>query len=64
MIKDTPDILIIDDNKYDSEFLLETLSGNNKVKALEDGSEALDYLFAAGEYSGRDVSRQPRVDCS
>jgi two-component system response regulator len=50
--------------KTDIEFMLEALNKNkvtNKVKVLQDGGEALDYLFAAGEYSGRDTRKQPKV---
>lgn len=63
MIEDAPDILIVDDNKYDAEFVLEALNKHKltKVKVLQDGSEALDYLFATGGYSGRDTRKQPKV---
>ncbi len=52
-----PDILLIEDNKYNVEFILEALEKNgivNRVKVFHDGEKALDYLFAAGEYAGRD----------
>ena len=64
MIEDIPDILIVDAEKADIEFMLEALNGHkvtNKVKVLEDGSSALDYLFAAGKYFGRDIRKQPKV---
>lgn len=64
MIDNTPDILIVEDNKYNIEFILEALDKNgivNRVKVFQDGEEALNYLFAAGEYTGRDSCKQPRV---
>ena len=57
MIDSMPDILLIEDNKYNVEFILEALEKNgivNRVKVFHDGEKALDYLFAAGEYAGRD----------
>jgi CheY-like chemotaxis protein len=42
------DILVVEDNPHDAEMILETLSGqdiSNKVLAINDGAEALDYLF-------------------
>ena len=32
-----------------------------KIRVVRDGPEALDYLFAEGEYAGRDRSLQPAV---
>jgi two-component system response regulator len=46
------------------EFMLEALKKHNladRVKVFRDGEEALDYLFATGEFSGRDPCQQPRV---
>jgi two-component system response regulator len=64
LIDNTPDILIVEDNKYNVEFILEALEKNgivNRVKVFQDGEGALNYLFAAGEYAGRDSCKQPRV---
>ena len=64
MIEDIPDILIVDAEKTDVEFMLEALNKHkltNKIKVLQDGGNALDYLFAAGEYLGRDTCKQPKV---
>lgn len=59
-----PDILLIEDNRYNVEFMLEALEKLNladSVKIFKDGEKALDYLFAAGEYLGRDSCKRPRV---
>ena len=64
MTDNMPDVLLIEDNKYNVEFILEALEKNgivNRVKVFHDGEKALDYLFAAGEYAGRDSCEQPRV---
>jgi two-component system response regulator len=64
MIGDSPDILIVDAEKTDIEFMLKALNKHkltNKVKVLQDGGDAPNYLFAAGEYIGRDTRKQPKV---
>ena len=64
MTDKVPHILLIEDNKYDIEFILEALEKTgiaDRVKVFNDGEKALDYLFAAGEYAGRDSYEQPRV---
>ncbi|HEX7192298.1 MAG TPA: response regulator [Thermoanaerobaculia bacterium] len=58
------EILIIEDNDSDLELTLRALRKANlanKVLALRDGTQALDYLFGEGEYAGRDVNHHPRV---
>jgi two-component system response regulator len=62
--EDELDILLVEDNRYNVEFMLEALEKVNladRVKVFQDGEKALDYLFATGEYSGRDSCKQPRV---
>ncbi len=59
-----PDILLIEDNRYNIEFMLEALEKLNladRVKIFKDGEKILDYLFATGAYSGQDPCKQPRV---
>ncbi len=58
------EILLVEDNETDLELTLRALRKvnlANKVLAVRDGAEALDYLFATGEYSGRDGTAHPRV---
>lgn len=58
------EILIVEDSDSDLELALRALRRanlTNKLLALRDGTQALDYLFAAGEYAGRDTSSNPRV---
>ena len=58
------DIVLVEDNKYNVEFILDALNEHNlahRVKIFRDGGEALDYLFATGRYSYRYSSKQPSV---
>lgn len=57
-------ILLVEDNPDDRELtLLAFKEANilNQVMACSDGEEALDFLFAAGAYSGRDARVMPQV---
>ena len=63
-MEEMSDIVLVEDNKYNVEFILDTLNKHNlahRVKVFRDGREALDYLFAAGQYSDRHSSKQPSV---
>lgn len=58
------EILLVEDNEHDAELTMRALKKKNltnKLIHLRDGAEALDYLFARGEYSGRDVLKTPKV---
>ncbi len=58
------EILLVEDNPYDVEMTINSLQQHkisNKIFVTRDGAEALDFIFARGEYSGRDVSAKPRV---
>ena len=52
-------ILLVEDNRDDEELILLTLAENQiatDVKVVRDGAEALDYLFATGQYAGQESS--------
>jgi len=58
------DILLVEDNPTDAELALLALKEHNlanKLKWVKDGAEALDFLFATGAYSGRNIENIPRV---
>ena len=58
------EILLVEDNAEDAELMVRALrkSGlSNRLVAVEDGVEALDFLFSRGEFAGRNGSRGPRV---
>jgi CheY-like chemotaxis protein len=63
-MSDEVEILIIEDNDTDLELTLRALRKANlanKVLALRDGKDGLEYLFATGDYAGRDINNHPRV---
>ena len=54
MIRETVDILLVEDNPDDVELTIHALKKNNIVNPVEivrDGQEALDYLFYTGKYT-------------
>jgi CheY-like chemotaxis protein len=58
------EILLVEDNETDLELALRALRKvnlANKVLAVRDGAQALDYLFATGEFAGRNGAVHPRV---
>ena len=57
-------LLLVEDNPDDEVLTLRALRKHNlanEIVVARDGQEALDYLFAEGEYRGRDASVQPQV---
>jgi len=64
LIDNEVEILIIEDNDSDLELALRALRKanlTNKILALRDGTQAVEYLFAEGDYAGRDVQSHPRL---
>jgi len=58
------DILLVEDNPQDVELTTRALKNHNLANRLftvEDGAEALDYLFCRGKYSARDLSYRTKV---
>jgi len=59
-----PDILLVDDDRYSVEFILEALTNHNlgyRVKVFRDGGEVLNYLFPAEENNRNDSYGPPKV---
>lgn len=57
-------IFLVEDNADDEALTLRALKKNNisnQVIVARDGAEALEFLFAEGKYSDRDISIQPQV---
>ncbi len=51
-------ILLVEDNPDDANLTIRALKKNNitnEIVVAHDGAEALDYLFGAGRYEGRDT---------
>ena len=58
------EILLVEDNPRDAELTIRALKRKNLANNLyhvEDGVEALDFLFGRGKYSNRDMNEPPRV---
>jgi CheY-like chemotaxis protein len=61
---DAVEILLVEDNPNDAELILRVLKENklaNRIQVVEDGAEALDFLFARSAYAQRDVEALPKV---
>jgi two-component system response regulator len=57
-------ILLVEDNPSDvalTERAFQKSRVANDLVVVEDGQEALDYLFGAGAYQGRDVEQLPTL---
>ena len=57
-------ILLVEDNRDDVDLTLRALRQHklvNDVVVVEDGAEALDYLFARGAYENRDPDAVPQL---
>jgi CheY-like chemotaxis protein len=58
------EILLVEDNPTDAELCIRSLRKSNlanKLVWVKDGAEALDFLFATGAYTGRSVTKPPKV---
>jgi len=63
-MKQEIEVLLVEDNASDAEMTIRALKKNNlvnKLLHLKDGAEALDFIFAEGEYSGRQMENLPKV---
>ena len=58
------ELLLVEDSDADAELTLRALRRRHVTNSLHrahDGVEALDFLFARGEYVGRDAANLPKV---
>lgn len=58
------EILLVDDNMNDAELIIEALRGVNLANHLvhvQDGEEALEFIFARGAFAEREIKNVPRV---
>lgn len=63
-MKNELEIVIVEDNPNDAELMLRSLKKNrlaNNIVILEDGEQALDFIFCRGKYTDRDLSESPKV---
>jgi two-component system, response regulator len=58
------DILLVEDNPRDAELTIRALKRSNLANRLitvEDGAEALEFIFCRGKYATRDSGHPPKV---
>jgi two-component system response regulator len=61
---DSIDILLVEDNPQDAELTTRALKKRNLANRLfvvEDGAEALDFIFCRGRYAERKMIHHPKV---
>jgi two-component system response regulator len=58
------EIILIEDNPHDAELVLRALKKHgltNRLQLLQDGAEALEFIFATGAYAERDLQQCPKL---
>jgi two-component system, response regulator len=58
------DVLIVEDNLYDADLTTHALKQHllsDRIKAIHDGAEALDFILCRGAYAHRDPRQQPKL---
>jgi CheY-like chemotaxis protein len=58
------EILFVEDNPHEAELTIRGLKKHNlanKLKHIDDGAEALDFIFSRGIYSSRENSPHPKL---
>ena len=58
------EILLVEDNPHDRELTLRALKKQgvaNHIVTVQDGAEALDFLFCRGPYSSRQADNRPAL---
>lgn len=58
------DIIMVEDNASDAELATRALKKSNIVNGvlhLKNGEEALEYIFAEGKYTERDLRETPKI---
>jgi two-component system response regulator len=64
LVQQAVEILLVEDNANDAELTLRALNKHNfinKVFHVKDGAEALEFIFATGQYADRNVDHLPKV---
>jgi two-component system response regulator len=58
------DILLIEDNPYEAQLTIRSFRKNNLANRLlhiEDGAEALDFIYARNKYAERKIENGPKL---
>jgi len=64
MSDEVVEILLVEDNPNDEELTLHAFRKyhlTNRLQVVRDGEEALDFIFARGQYSNRNIQNGPKV---
>jgi two-component system response regulator len=62
--EDIVEIILVEDNPDDAALTIRALKKQNlanRLVHLKDGAAALDFMFATGEYTGRNTQNIPKV---
>ena len=57
-------IVLVEDNPADAELAIRALRRSriaNQIELLEDGAEALDFVFCRGAYAHRQITDHPKI---
>jgi len=60
----TVDILLVEDSPYDAELTMSALMSKNitnHIEHVEDGAEALDFIFCRGRFASRSFDNHPKL---
>ena len=60
----SPEILLIDDNMFDVELIIITLRNHNftnEIHVINNGEDALNYIFCKKEFASRDIKDVPKI---
>lgn len=58
------EIILVEDNPFEAELAIRSLKKNhlaNNLIHIDDGAEALDFIFAKGKYESRDGMPKPKL---
>lgn len=58
------EILLVEDNPHEAKLTISSLQEYNLANNLvhiDDGAEALDFIFAKGKYSDRNIQKLPKI---
>src|SRR5262245_43009765 len=58
------EILLIEDNPHEAELAIRSLKKNNlanKLVHIDDGADALDFLFSTGKFSDNKTVQKPKL---
>lgn len=64
MLNQQVEIILVEDNPDDAALAVRALKKQNlanNIIHLEDGSEALDFIYGTGSYVGRDLQNMPKM---